>query len=124
MNAPVPQAASAPVQPPSAALAARHCAPCQGGAPLSDISTRNLLGQINGWDIRDGKLVKTYAFKHYYETMAFVNALALISHHQDHHPELVVNYNRCEVRYDTHSVGGLTENDFICAAKADAMLTL
>ncbi len=124
MNAPVPQAASAPVQPASATLAARHCAPCQGGALLPDTHARALLAQINGWDIRDGKLVKTYAFKHYYETMAFVNALALISHRQDHHPELVVNYNRCEVRYDTHSVGGLTENDFICAAKADAMLTL
>lgn len=103
-------------------LVTRHCAPCEGGTPLPDITARELLAQIKGWEILEGKLVKTYAFKNYYETMAFVNGLALVSHREDHHPELVVHYNKCEVRYDTHSVGGLTENDFICAAKADAML--
>ena len=70
------------------------------------------------------ELSRTFKFKNYYETMAFVNGLALVSHREDHHPELIVNYNKCEVRYDTHSVGGLTENDFICAAKADALLKL
>ena len=105
-------------------LVTRHCAPCEGGHPLAEVAARELLTQLKAWEIRAGKLVKTYAFKNYFETMAFVNGLALISHREDHHPELIVNYNKCEVRYDTHAVQGLTENDFICAAKADAMLKL
>ena len=103
-------------------LAIRHCAPCEGGAALPDITARELLTQLKGWEISNGKLVKTFAFKNYYETMTFVNALAWVSHKEDHHPELRVHYNKCEVRYDTHSVNGLTENDFICAAKAGALL--
>jgi 4a-hydroxytetrahydrobiopterin dehydratase len=76
---------------------------------------------LDGWTIAGGKLVKAFNFANYYETMAFVNALAWISHKEDHHPELLVGYKSCEVRYDTHSVGGLSLNDFICAAKADAL---
>ena len=106
-------------------LEKRKCKPCEGNvAPYNAAQIKEMLAQLKGWIVEDGKLVKLYPFKNYYETMAFVNGLALISHREDHHPELVVNYNKCEVRYDTHSVGGLTENDFICAAKADAMLKL
>lgn len=105
-------------------LITRHCSPCENGTALPAITARELLSQLKAWEILDGKLVKTYAFKNYYETMAFVNGLALVSHREDHHPELIVNYNKCEVRYDTHAVCGLTENDFICAAKADALLKL
>jgi len=65
-----------------------------------------------------------YTFKNYYETMAFVNVIAQISHQQDHHPELVITYNQCLVRYTTHSVQGLSLNDFICAAKVNATLAL
>ena len=64
---------------------------------------------------------KTFNFKNYYETMAFVNALAYMAHREDHHPDLGVHYNRCVVRYSTHDVGGLSENDFICAAKAEEL---
>jgi 4a-hydroxytetrahydrobiopterin dehydratase len=80
-----------------------------------------LCAMLDGWSIASGKLVNTFGFSNYYETMAFVNALAYISHREDHHPELVVGYTTCQVRYDTHSVGGLSLNDFICAAKADAL---
>jgi 4a-hydroxytetrahydrobiopterin dehydratase len=76
---------------------------------------------LDGWSTASGKLVNTFGFNNYYETMAFVNALAFISHREDHHPELVVGYKTCQVRYDTHSVNGLSINDFICAAKADAL---
>jgi 4a-hydroxytetrahydrobiopterin dehydratase len=69
-------------------------------------------------------LIKAYAFRSYHETVAFVNATAWISHREDHHPNLVVGYNRCEVRYWTHAIGGLSENDFICAAKIDALFRL
>ncbi len=78
-----------------------------------------------GWQLEDGKLCRTFAFKNYYQTLAFVNALAAMVHKQDHHPELTITYNQCVVRYDTHSVnegrGGLSESDFICAARADAI---
>lgn len=65
-----------------------------------------------------------YKFKNYYQTMAFVNVIAQVAHQQDHHPDLLVRYNSCTVTYSTHSVGGLSVNDFICAAKINAAQTL
>ena len=62
----------------------------------------------------------TYTFKNYYQTMAFANVVAQIDHQQDHHPDMLISYNRCDITYSTHSVGGLSENDFICAAKINA----
>jgi 4a-hydroxytetrahydrobiopterin dehydratase len=91
---------------------------------LLDAEIHALIGQLEGWEYRDGALVKTYAFRNYHETVAFVNATAWISHREDHHPDLVVAYNKCEVRYWTHAIGGLSENDFICAAKIDALFRL
>jgi 4a-hydroxytetrahydrobiopterin dehydratase len=80
---------------------------------------------VPDWALQDGKLCRTFGFLNYYRTMAFVNALAYLSHAEDHHPEMTVTYKNCTVRYDTHSVddgrGGLSDNDFICAAKADAL---
>lgn len=66
---------------------------------------------------------RTFTFKNYYHTLAFVNAVAWIAHQEDHHPELSFGYKQCRVRYTTHAVGGLSENDFICAAKVDRLLT-
>jgi 4a-hydroxytetrahydrobiopterin dehydratase len=92
---------------------------------LSDSEIADYLAAVPGWTLQDGFIVKQYSFKNYYETLAFVNAIALIIHAQDHHPELIVNYNRCTVKFNTHSVnggkGGISENDFICAAKIDAL---
>ncbi len=83
------------------------------------------LAVLNDWANDDGKLVRLFRFSDYHQTLAFVNAIAEIIHKEDHHPELVVDYSRCEVRYGTHSVnerkGGLSVNDFICAAKIDAV---
>ncbi len=104
-------------------LVTKHCKPCEGGTvPYDAEQTREMLKQLKAWIVEDGKLVKLYPFKNYYETMAFVNALAWISHREDHHPDLQVSYNKCRVEYSTHAVGGLSENDFICAAKADALI--
>jgi 4a-hydroxytetrahydrobiopterin dehydratase len=104
-------------------LSAQHCAPRQHA--LDQAGVAQLLAQLPGWSIEHGKLCKSYAFRNYYQTLAFVNALAYMTHAQDHHPELTVSYNSCVARYDTHSVndghGGLSQNDFICAAKADAL---
>ena len=106
-------------------LVKKHCKPCEGGTvPYNAQQTKEMLKQLKAWIVEDGKLVKLYPFKNYYETMAFVNALAWVSHREDHHPDLQVCYNKCRVEYSTHSIGGLSENDFICAAKADALFSI
>ena len=82
--------------------------------------------RLEGWKLTgDGPGVaieKTFTFANYFETIAFVNALALVAHRQDHHPDLSVHYNRCVVRFSTHDVGGISTTDFDCAAQADALL--
>lgn len=92
---------------------------------LSADAAAALLAQVPGWSIEDGQLMRNFGFADYYRTMAFVNAVAYLSHAEDHHPELTVTYKTCLVRYSTHSVnggrGGLSGNDFICAAKAGAL---
>jgi 4a-hydroxytetrahydrobiopterin dehydratase len=106
-------------------LAAKHCKTLEKGAPpLAAERVAALLKQVPGWEHRGGEIAKTFPFKNYYETMAFVNAAAWVSHREDHHPDLEVGYNKCKVRYSTHSVGGLSENDFICAAKLEALFRI
>ena len=106
-------------------LASKKCKPCEGGvAPYTPEQAKELLKQLKSWIIDDGKLVKVYPFTNYYQTMAFVNALAWISHREDHHPDLRVGYKECRVAYITHAIGGLSENDFICAAKCDQLFNL
>ena len=80
------------------------------------------LSRIAGWALVDGTIQKRYDFADYHHTMAFVNAVAWVAHVEDHHPDLAVSYNRCTVRFSTHSVGGISVNDFICAARVDALL--
>jgi len=84
------------------------------------------LARLEGWTLHgegpDIAIEKTYRFDNYYQTMAFVNALAFIAHVSDHHPELQVTYNRCVVRFNTHDVRGISATDFDCAAAADALL--
>jgi len=104
-------------------LASRSCKPCEGGVPaLAGQEVEHLLHDLKGWERQGDVLVKTYQFRNYYETMAFVNATAWVSHRENHHPDLEVGYKQCRVRYSTHAIGGLSENDFICAAKLDALL--
>lgn len=103
-------------------LARKKCRPCEGGvAPLSAEQVRPMLAGLDGWALDGGMLAKTYRFRNYHETMAFVNATAWISHREDHHPDLRVGYGECRVSYITHAIEGLSENDFICAAKLDAL---
>ena len=110
---------------PASDLAKRKCRPCEGGvSPYTAPQAKAMLSELKGWLVEDGKLVKLYPFTNYYQTMAFVNALAWISHREDHHPDLAVGYNKCRVEYSTHAAGGLTENDFICAAKCDVLFKL
>ena len=106
-------------------LAHKRCKPCEGGvSPLTATEAAMLLGQLDGWRLEGTRISKSYEFTDYYQTMAFVNAVAWLAHREDHHPDLAVGYNRCGVAYTTHAIGGLSENDFICAAKVDALFGL
>ncbi|HOX88516.1 MAG TPA: 4a-hydroxytetrahydrobiopterin dehydratase [Burkholderiaceae bacterium] len=102
-------------------LLAAHCRPLEGSAALDASAVQAQLGVLPAWRLHDGALERSYALRNYHETIAFVNALAWIVHAEDHHPDLAVSYARCTVRFNTHSVGGISLNDFICAAKADAV---
>lgn len=106
-------------------LSKGKCKPCEGGVPpLADAEAERLLATLDGWE-RDGpRISKVFRFANYHETMAFVNAAAWISHREDHHPDLSVGWGQCVVAYTTHAIGGLSENDFICAAKIDALFGL
>ena len=104
-------------------LIARHSKPLAAGTPALDAEAiKQLRPALTDWNFVNNELTRTFSFKNYYETMAFVNAVAWVSHREDHHPDMAVGYNKCTVRYSTHSVGGLSENDFICAAKVDALM--
>ena len=100
----------------------RKCQALEGGTPMSDAEIHSHLTQVSGWHLNNGAIEKTFSFKNYYETIAFVNALAWICNTEDHHPELAVSFDRCVARFDTHTVKGVSINDFICAAKADALV--
>lgn len=107
-------------------LVDRHCKPCEGGVePLSDQQAKKLLEALNpGWSLSDDgrSISRCFEFPAYGRTMGFVNAAAWVAMSEGHHPELTVNYGSCEVRYSTHAVDGLTDNDFICAAKTDRLV--
>ncbi len=106
-------------------LSGKRCKPCEGGvAPLKPQEIDTLLKQIPGWDYAGGVITRTYAFQDYYQAVAFVNATAWISHREDHHPDITLGYQQCRVEYTTHAIGGLSQNDFICAAKIDALFDL
>ena len=89
---------------------------------MSTQAIHDHLAQMSSWRQSDGAIEKTFSFKAWLETVAFVDALAWMCHVEDHHPDLRVQFDRCVVRFSTHSAGGISMNDFICAAKADALV--
>ena len=105
-------------------LSQQHCEH-RDGTPLSDTGAQMMLSQVQGWSLDTSGptavLQQTFAFPDFHHTMAFVNAVAWIAHQQDHHPDFIVGYNRCTLRWSTHSVNGLSPNDFICAARVDTL---
>jgi 4a-hydroxytetrahydrobiopterin dehydratase len=106
-------------------LSQKRCLPCEGiGTTLDKERAHELLANISGWQLsQDGKIIwQDFKFKGFYKTMAFVNAVAWIANQENHHPDLEVGYDHCLVRFTTHALNGLTENDFIAAAKVDALL--
>jgi len=109
----------------SEALLKRHCKPCEGGVdPLSASQAKALLKALHdGWILSDDELQisRRFEFPAYSRTLAFANAVAWIAITEGHHPELTVNYATCDVSYTTHAINGLSDNDFICAAKIDRL---
>ena len=107
-------------------LTAQRCEPCEGGvAPLTRGEAEALMAQLDeDWSLsEDAKEIRRdYHFKGFNRTMGFVNAVAWIANNENHHPDLEVGWGHCLVRYTTHAIGGLSQNDFICAAKIDALL--
>ncbi|MFO7820963.1 MAG: 4a-hydroxytetrahydrobiopterin dehydratase [Lentisphaeria bacterium] len=104
-------------------LKAKKCKPCEGGAePMTEEEARDMLQMAPGWELNGKAIEKEFKFKNFYETVAFVNAVAWIANREDHHPDLQVSYNRCKVTYSTHTIGGLSENDFISAVKINALI--
>ena len=105
-------------------LTLKTCRPCNGSLPpLSEESIQAHLEMVEGWSFERGEIVRTYSFRNYLETMAFVNALAWIAHTQDHHPSIEAGYKTCTVRYATHAIAGISENDFICAARINQLVS-
>jgi 4a-hydroxytetrahydrobiopterin dehydratase len=106
-------------------LKQKHCKPCEGGVcPIPTAEAKDTLTEVPGWDLNEAgtEIERIFNFKNYYETVSFVNAVAWIAHREDHHPDIAFGYKRCTVRYSTHAIGGLSENDFICAAKVNDLI--
>ena len=105
-------------------LCTKQCVPCEGGVPALSADEAAKLGkEVPLWTISlDIKTIhRDFNFNDFHQTMAFVNALAWIAHGENHHPDLEVHYSSCRVLFTTHAIGGLSENDFICAAKIDKL---
>lgn len=104
--------------------AQKRCKACSGAdvKVFTEAEAAEELKALEGWQLADGHLRKTYRFENYYQTAAFVNAVVWISHHEDHHPDLHFDYKTCTVKYRTHKKNGITDNDFICAAKVERLL--
>lgn len=106
-------------------LANQQCTPCTAATPpLSQARIDKLMAQLEGWELHGKLISRTFDFNNYHQAISFVNAVAWVSNQEDHHPELTISYNKCKVEYTTHAIDGLSENDFICAAKVDALLKI
>ena len=106
-------------------LTSKKCVPCEGGVQaLTRAEAQNLMKQLKAeWRLADDakSIASEWKFRNFFHTMSFVNAVAHIANAEDHHPDVELGYSYCRIRYNTHAIGGLSENDFICAAKIDAL---
>ncbi|MCA1779276.1 MAG: 4a-hydroxytetrahydrobiopterin dehydratase [Xanthomonadaceae bacterium] len=106
-------------------LEQKKCVPCEGGTtPLSAERATELLQQVPGWQLAPeaNRIYRRFEFKGFYKTIAFINAMAWVANQQGHHPDFEGGYNFCLVNFTTHAIDGLSENDFICAAKLNALM--
>jgi 4a-hydroxytetrahydrobiopterin dehydratase len=106
-------------------LTDRHCVPCEGGVPtLTRDEAEKLLTDVPGWELADDtrSIKRRFEFKGFYKCMSFINAMAWVANSENHHPDFCAGYNYCEVTFMTHAIDGLSDNDFICAAKLNALM--
>ena len=106
-------------------LTQKHCVPCEGGVDtIGREEAEKMLADVPGWALSDdGKMIsRRFEFKGFLSTMSFINAMAFMVNKEDHHPDFSAGYNYCDVGFTTHAIDGLSENDFICAAKVNALL--
>ena len=106
-------------------LSQGHCKPCEGGVDaMSREQAEALVKQVEGWSLSDdGKMIsRRFEFKGFYKTVGFINAMAWVVNAENHHPDFKAGYNYCEVGFTTHAIDGLSENDFICAAKINELM--
>ena len=106
-------------------LATQHCQPRKGKEHALDATqVAGLLRPLPGWQLRDDgmAIVKDFKFTDFHHTLGFINAVGFMANHEDHHPDLEAGYSHCQVLWSTHDVGGLSLNDFICAARVEALL--
>ncbi len=104
-------------------LTQKKCVPCEAGTPpLDELKVNELLKEVSGWALKDGHLFKKFKFKNFIETMKFVNSVADIAEKEGHHPDFCVHYSKVEFEIWTHAINGLSENDFILAAKIDKIM--
>ena len=104
-------------------LTTRTCKPCEGGVPaMTEDEIAAMLPQVAGWAYVDGHIEKAFDFNNYYQTISFVNAVAWIANAEGHHPNMQVDFRQCTVKYWTHAIDGMSENDFICAAKINQLV--
>ena len=107
-------------------LVTRRCQPCEGGVPpLASEAVKELSRALHeNWSVTDGgkAIMRVFEFAGYHRTISFVNAVAWVAETEGHHPDLEVHYSQCVINYSTHAIDGLSENDFICAAKIDRLI--
>ncbi|MGD9021782.1 MAG: 4a-hydroxytetrahydrobiopterin dehydratase [Lysobacterales bacterium] len=106
-------------------LTQKHCLPCEGGVDaIGREDAERMLADVPGWTLSDdGKMIsRRFEFKGFLSTMSFINAMAWMVNREDHHPDFSAGYNYCDVGFTTHAIDGLSENDFICAAKVNALV--
>lgn len=126
MTTPAPDRGStSPAAGGATGLADRRCVPCQGGTPpLTRAQFTSLLNQLEGWQVEDDRmLVKVYRFKNFVEAVEFVNAIMPVAEAETHHPDLRVSWGQVRVELWTHKIKGLSEADFVMAAKIDRVYT-
>ena len=106
-------------------LEQQHCEACEGDVkPMNQEQIKNLISQIPDWQVNEEgtEISRAFKFKNFFRTMSFVNAMAHIANQEGHHPDFKVGYNYCAIIFSTHSINGLSNNDFICARKVDRLL--
>jgi 4a-hydroxytetrahydrobiopterin dehydratase len=106
-------------------LTEKHCVPCEGGVEAIDRNTaENMLADLPGWELSDdGKMIsRRFEFPGFFRTVAFINAMAWVVNNENHHPDFSAGYNYCQMGFTTHAIDGLSENDFICAARVSALV--